>query len=72
MSTKRLNVNLPEETYEGIKRLSEENNQSITTLVKLALGLVKIAYTAKSEGSDLAVVRKKDGEYEVKKEIVIP
>lgn len=70
--TKRLNVNLPESTYDSLKKLSERTNRSMTELIRTALGLTSLAYTAKMENDTLAVVEKKDGKYQVKREIVIP
>ncbi|HSG41371.1 MAG TPA: hypothetical protein VLE27_17145 [Thermoanaerobaculia bacterium] len=58
-ATRRLNANLPEKTYEEAERLALEHNWTITDVVRLGIGLLKIAYEAAREGHRLAVVDSK-------------
>lgn len=65
---KRLNVNLPESTFNELKALAEETHRSMTDVVRTALGLVKIAMEEEKKQHSVAIVDKDD---KVLKEIVL-
>lgn len=66
--TKRLNVNLPANSYAELKRLAEETNRSMTDVVRTALGLVKIAMEEEKRQHSVAII---DANDKVVKEIVL-
>jgi len=66
---KRLNLNLTLKAFEELQMLAQKSQRSMTELVRLGLGLVKIALEASSRNEKLAVVRN-DGT--PLREIVIP
>ena len=53
---RRLNVNLPEDTYRQLKKLADESHRSMTEVVRTALGLVKIALEEERKDNSIAVV----------------
>ena len=53
---KRLNINLPEKTFNELDRLADETGRSMTELVRLAIGLVQVALDEERHGRKLAVV----------------
>jgi hypothetical protein len=53
---KRLNINLPEKTFNELDRLANESGRTMTELVRLAIGLVQVALDEQSHGRKLAVV----------------
>lgn len=53
---KRLNINLPEKTFNELDRLAKESGRTMTEIVRLALGLVQVAIDEESHGRKLAVV----------------
>jgi hypothetical protein len=67
--TKRLNINLSERAHTELQSLSTETNRSVTELIRLAVGLLKITLEASREGHRL-VITTKDGQ--ALREIVIP
>ncbi len=67
-ATKRLNVNLPTESYEQLKSLADQTNRSITEVVRTALGLVKIAMEEEKNNRSLAIAEND----RVVKQIVLP
>ena len=66
---KRINIVLPETAYAEVYALSRSTKRSITDLIRLGLGLVKIAVEAYNDGHKL-IVTKADGQ--AVKELVIP
>ena len=66
---RRLNVNLPEASYQELKDLAKRNGRSLTEVVKLALRLVKVALDERAEGNRLAITTS-DGL--LLKEIILP
>ena len=53
---KRLNINLPEKTFNSLEELARESGRSMTEIVRLALGLVQLALNEEGEGRKLAVI----------------
>lgn len=53
---KRLNINLPEKTFNELDRLADESGRSMTELIRLAIGLVQVAIDEERHGRKLAVV----------------
>jgi hypothetical protein len=68
-NVKRLSLNLSLEVFEEVQALVKFTRHNMTALVRIGLGLVKIAYQAKQDGLKLAVVNN-DGK--PVREIVIP
>ena len=66
---KRVNFVLSERAYSELQSLSKGMNRSMTELIRLGLGLVKIALDAANNGNRI-VVTTSDGQ--PVKEIVIP
>jgi hypothetical protein len=66
---KRLSLNLSDAVYEELAQLANERHSSMTEIVRLALGLVRIAITESAQGNKL-VVTSKTGE--PLKELVLP
>ena len=65
---KRLNVNLPANTYDQLQTLAQDSHRSMTDVVRTALGLVKIAMEEEKKNRSLAVTA---GD-RIVKEIVLP
>lgn len=65
---KRLNINIPDEVFEDLKKISKKSGQNMTQVVRDALGLIDIAYREKSAGHKITVSDTTDN---VIKEIVI-
>ena len=68
-AVKRLNFLVSEDTYSDLITLSKQHNRSLTELIKLGLGLVRLALDAKQNGQRL-VVLSADGHPH--REIVLP
>jgi hypothetical protein len=66
---KRLNVNLPAAAFEELQRMASNSGRSMTEVVRLALGLAKIAIEEEKKDHKL-VVAQADGQ--ILKEIVLP
>ena len=66
---KRLSLNLSDAVYDELAQLSAERRSSMTEIVRLALGLVRIALTEAAAGNKLVVVSKTG---DALKEIVLP
>jgi hypothetical protein len=66
---KRLSLNLSDAVYDELTQLADERQSSMTEIVRLALGLVRIAISESAVGNKL-VVTSKTGE--ALKEIVLP
>lgn len=66
---KRLNVAMSERAYSELLRASEETKRSMTELVRLALGVVKILLEVEKNGQKL-IIATSDGH--AVKEIVLP
>lgn len=69
MTVKRLNVNLPAETYRQLKELADDSHRTMTDVIRTGLGLVKIALEEEKRHNSLAIVGP-DGE--PRKHILIP
>lgn len=67
--TRRLNVNLPEAAYEELRELADRNGRTMSDVVKLALGLVKVALEEREKHNRLAVTT---SEGKLLKEIILP
>lgn len=65
---KRLNINLPEKTFNDLERLADESGRTMTEVVRLAIGLVQVAIDEERHGRKLAVV---DPNGKLLKEIVL-
>ena len=66
---KRLSLNLSDTVYEELNKLAAQRHSSMTEIVRLALGLVRIAITESDKGHKL-VITSETGE--ALKEIVLP
>jgi hypothetical protein len=66
---KRLNINLAPQAFDEVQALSKATGKSMTELVRLGLGLAKIAHEARESQMRLAVV---DAGGTPIREIVIP
>jgi len=66
---RRLNINLAEKAFDDLQALARNTKRSMTELVRLGLGLIKIATEQTAKGHRL-VITSADGK--VLKEIVIP
>jgi hypothetical protein len=69
LAGKRVNFVISEKAYSDLVNLSKETMRSMTELVRLGLGLVKIALEAERKGHRLIVTT---AEGEPVKEIVLP
>jgi hypothetical protein len=69
VGSKRLNVSLSERSYSELSRASQETRRSLTELVRLGIGLVRIALETEKQGNRL-IVATPDGK--AVKEIVLP
>jgi hypothetical protein len=66
---KRLNLNLSAEAYNDVLQLSKTYRRSMTEIVRLALGLLKLQSEEHKRGHKLIVA---DSDGQQLKEIVIP
>lgn len=64
---RRLNLNLPERTFQELQRLASESGRSLTEMIRIAIGLAQVAVDEEAHGRKLAVIDK-DGR--VLKEII--
>ena len=69
VATRRINLNVPEKTYEDLQALASKTGRSMTEVMRTALSLAQIAMREQASGNTLAVT-KADGT--LLKEIVIP
>ena len=69
VATKRLNFNLSEKAFNELQDLAKRTRRSMTELIRLSVGLLKIALEASDNGHRL-VVATRDGQ--AIKEIVLP
>jgi hypothetical protein len=53
--TKRLNINLSATVFAELQTLSRETHRSMTELVRLALGLVRIVLQESAKGNKLVI-----------------
>ena len=53
---KRLNINLPGPVFKQLESLARESRRSMTDVVRLSLGLVKVAIDEENRGNKLAIV----------------
>ena len=65
----RLQLNLPSETYESLRRLSAETGRSMTDIVKTSLALTNLVISERAKKNTLAIANE---EGNVVKEIVLP
>ncbi len=68
-AVKRLNLNVTEQAYDDLSRLSRETNRSMTEIVRIGLGLVKLAFDEQSRQNRLVVT---DANLKPLREIVLP
>jgi len=66
---KRLNINLPERTFDELQDLARSSGRTMTDMVRIALALVVLAVEETQRGNRLAVTSK-DGH--ILREIVMP
>jgi hypothetical protein len=66
--SRRLNINLPAETYEMLQTLATDSGQSMTQVLRSGLGLAKLAREQGKNDRSLAIV---DRDGKVVKEIVV-
>ncbi len=66
---KRLNLNLAPKAFQELQALARKTNRSMTELVRIGLGLARIANEAREQGLRLAVV---DDRGNSVRDIVIP
>lgn len=69
VETKRVNLVLSEKAHSELATMSRRTRRSMTELVRLGLGLVKIALEAEQNGHKLIVT---DADGHPLKEIVLP
>jgi hypothetical protein len=69
MPAKRVNFVLSARAYSDLQALSTAMSRSMTELVRLGIGLLKVVLEADQKGQKLAVI---NGDGEVVKEIVLP
>ena len=67
--TKRLNINLPAQVFSDLVNLSKRSGRSMTEIVRIALGLVKIALDETERGNKLVVTTSTG---DTIKELIIP
>jgi predicted DNA-binding protein len=67
--TRRLNINVPERTYQELQDLARRTGRSMTEVMRTAFSLAEIALRETASGNTLAVA-KPDGT--LLREIVIP
>jgi len=68
VETRKMSLNLPEEAYAQLKELANESHRSMTDVIRVGLGLVKIALQEERRDRSLAVVE----DEEIVKQILIP
>lgn len=66
---KRLNVNLPEDSYEEIRALADSSGRSISDIVRTGLGLASIAMEEASRNNYLTIT---SSEGKLLRQIVLP
>ena len=66
---KRLNLNLAEQAYDDLSNLSRTTNRSMTEIVRLGLGLMKLAFEEQAKHNRLVVT---DANLTPLREIVLP
>jgi hypothetical protein len=66
---KRLNLILSSNVFDDLARLAKERRTTMTEVVRLALGLVKVAIHEINQGHKLVVVKPSG---EVLKELILP
>lgn len=66
---KRLNLNLSDRAYDELSTIAREGRRSMTEVVRLGIGLVRLALEAQRKGQTLAVVTR---EGQAIREIVLP
>ncbi len=66
---RRLNINLPEKTFNELQELADRSGRTMTDFMRTALGLAKVAIEESEKENRLAVTNK-DGK--LLKEILIP
>src|SRR5260370_19092227 len=68
-AVRRLNLNLSEEVYAELSKLARERRSSMTEIIRLAIGLVKVALIEAKKGNKLIVTT---AEGESLKKLVLP
>jgi Ribbon-helix-helix protein, copG family len=64
---RRLNLNLPEKTFEELQRLAAETGRTLTEMIRIGISLAQVAVDEDARGRKLAVINQ---EGQVLKEIV--
>jgi len=67
--TRRLNLNLSQKAYDEVAVLSKKYHRSMTEIIRLGLGLAKVALDEAEKGNKLVVT---DEGGEQLKEIILP
>jgi uncharacterized protein (DUF1778 family) len=57
---KRLNIDLPPESYELLQQLADESGRSMTEVLRMGLALYNIADEEAQKGRSLAIIEGKD------------
>jgi hypothetical protein len=68
-AVKRLNLNLAPQAYDDLSSLSRTTNRSMTEIVRLGLGLMKLAFEEQARHNRLVVT---DATLKPLREIVLP
>lgn len=71
---KRLNINLPQSTFDILQGLAKETNRSMTDIMRTALSLVIVAMNEEMAGNKLVVVNQdaKLSDAKLIKELILP
>jgi hypothetical protein len=70
VTMRRLNVNLPESVYDELRQLAQQSGRNITDLIRVALGLVKVAIEETVLRKHRIYIGTEDGT--ILKELVLP
>jgi len=70
LAVRRLNVNLPESVYDELRQLAQQSGRNITDLIRVALGLVKVAIEETVFRKHRIYIGTEDGT--ILKELVLP
>lgn len=66
--SRRLNINLPEKTFQDLETLAAESGRTMTDLVRVAISLAQVAIEEKGHGRKLTVT---DRDGKLIKELVL-
>jgi hypothetical protein len=68
-NTKRLNINLPSAVFQDLEDRAKRSGRTMTEVIRLALGLVAIAFEEEGRGHKLVVA---DADGKPLREVVLP